>query len=89
MGHAEITWSAVCLVAPHLQFVKGARPHLYMDERKRPTSVRRRLSLIQDVLGEPISKGLVLALGMKARSMDARVFHTSTTFDFSNGYQSF
>ena len=32
MGHAEITWSAVCSVAPHLQFNERARPHLYIDE---------------------------------------------------------
>ena len=32
MGHAEITWSTVCLVAPHSQFDEGARPHLYIDQ---------------------------------------------------------
>ena len=37
-------WSAVCSLAPHSHFAKGARPHLCMDEPKRPTPVRRRLS---------------------------------------------
>ena len=32
LGHAEVTWSAVCSVASHSQFDEGARPHLYMDE---------------------------------------------------------
>ena len=32
MGHTEITWFAVCSVAPNSQFDKRARPHLYMDE---------------------------------------------------------
>ena len=32
MEHGEITWSAVCMVAPHSQFDEGARPYLYIDE---------------------------------------------------------
>ena len=32
MGHAGITWSAVCLVAPHSQLDEGVRPYLYMYE---------------------------------------------------------
>ena len=32
MRHAIRTWSAVCLEAPHSQFVKEARPHLCMDQ---------------------------------------------------------
>ena len=71
MGHCEMMWSAVCSLAPHSQFVRGARPHLCMDEQKRPTPERRRLSLTQAALGRPIPKGLVLALGMKAWSDDA------------------
>ena len=51
MGHCEMVWSAVCSLAPHSQFVRGARPHLYMDEQKRPTPERRRLSLTQAALG--------------------------------------
>ena len=42
MGHCEMMWSAVCSLAPHSQFVRGARPHLYLDEQKRPTPERRR-----------------------------------------------
>ena len=40
IGQVVRTWSAVCLEAPHLQFGKGARLHLCMDEpcwcNKRP-----------------------------------------------------
>ena len=64
-------WSVVCSLAPHSQFVKGARPHLYMDEQKRPIPERRRLSLTQAALGRPIPKGLALALGMRAWNDDA------------------
>ena len=51
VGHVRIMWSAVCSQAPHSQFAEEARPHLCMDEQKRPTSVCRRLSLTQAVLG--------------------------------------
>ena len=64
MGHAKIMWSAVCLLAPHLHFAEEARPHLCMNEPKRPTPVRRRLSLAHAVLIKLILKGLVLTLGM-------------------------
>ena len=64
VGHCEMTWSAVCSLAPHSQFGNGARPHLRFDEQKRPTLERRWLSLIQDALDKPID--LVLTLGMKA-----------------------
>ena len=70
VGHCEIMWSAVCSVAPHSQFEKGARPHLYIGKRNRPTPERRRLSLTQAFLGKLISKGLSLTLGMKAWSAD-------------------
>ena len=68
VGHCEIMWSAVCSLAPHSQFGKGARPHLYMDEPKRPTPERRRLSLTQEALGRLMPIGLVLTLGMKSWS---------------------
>ena len=42
-----------------------------MDEQKRPTPERRRLSLTQAALDRPIPKGLELALGMKAWSDNA------------------
>ena len=44
VGHVKIMWSAVCSLAPHLHFAEEARPHLCMDEPKRPKPVRRRLS---------------------------------------------
>ena len=45
MEHAKIMWSAICSLAPHWHFAEEARPHLCMNEPKRPTQVRRRLSL--------------------------------------------
>ena len=39
-----MVWSAVCSVVPQSQFADRARPHLCIDEQKRPTSERRRLS---------------------------------------------
>ena len=32
MGHAEIAWSAVCLVVLDSQLYKGEKPHQYIDE---------------------------------------------------------
>ena len=62
VGHVKIMWSAVFLLAPHSQFAEKARPHLWMDEPKRPMPVRRQLT--QFVLVKLILIGLVLALGM-------------------------
>ena len=70
MRHKDMTGSAVCSVAPHSQCGDGARPHLNMDEWKRPTPIRRRLSLDQDVLGRLIPCGLELTLGMTARTLE-------------------
>ena len=68
VGHCKIMWFAVCWVAPHSQFAKKARPHLYMDKQKRPTPERKQLSLTQAALGKPIHKSLSLTLGMKSWS---------------------
>ena len=62
--HVKIMWSAVCSLARHSHFAEGARPHLCMNELKRPTPVQRRLSLIQAVLAKLIPTDLVLTLGM-------------------------
>ena len=67
---------------PHCLVSALARPHLYMDEQKRPTPERRRLSLTQAALGRPIPKGLVLALGMKAWSDDALAEYSMSHFVF-------
>ena len=66
MGHYEMMRSAVCSLAPHSQFVRGARPYLYIDEQKRPTPER----------------SLVLALGMKAWSDDALAEYSMSHFVF-------
>ena len=64
MGQVKIIWFAVCSLAPHSHFAEEARPHLCMDEPKRPKPVNRRLSLTQAVLVKLIPIGLVLTLGM-------------------------
>ena len=64
MGRVKIMWSAVFSLAPYAHFAEGARPHLCVDEPKRPTPVRRRLSLTQAVLVKLIPIGLVLTLGI-------------------------
>ena len=51
-----------------------------MDEQKRPTPERRRLSLTQAALGRPIPKGLELALGMKAWSDNALAEYSMSHF---------
>ena len=51
MEHAKIMWYAVCSLAPHSDFAEEARPHLCMDELKRPTPVRRRLNLFASCSG--------------------------------------
>ena len=53
-----------------------------MDEQKRPTPERRRLSLTQAALGRPIPKGLELALGMKAWSDNALAEYSMSHFVF-------
>ena len=63
-GRVKTMWSAVLSLAPHSHFAEEARPHLCMDEPKRPTPVCRRLSLSQAVLVEFIPMGLVLIIGM-------------------------
>ena len=70
IGHAISTWSAVWSEAPHMQFGEGAITHLCMDEWNHPTPVLKRLSLTQAVWGKPISTGLALVLGTKARSLE-------------------
>ncbi|XP_076804591.1 uncharacterized protein LOC143448655 [Clavelina lepadiformis] len=66
IGQALITWSAVCSVAPHSHPGEGASPHLCMSERKRPTPVRKRLSLTQAVLARDIPGGFRSASVMKS-----------------------
>ena len=79
MGHVKMMWFAVCTLAPHLQFTEEARSHLRMDEPKRPTPVRRKLSLTQAVLVKLIPIGLVLTYGIQTQTADVfleySVFH--------------
>ena len=57
MGHDVIIWSAVYFSAPHPQNAVEAMLHLCIDDRKRPTPVRRRLSRTQAGLGSPMPGG--------------------------------
>jgi len=54
------TWSTVCS-ASHSQAAEEAIPHLYRQERKRLTPVRRRLSRTQALLGRVIPRGYQFA----------------------------
>ena len=64
IGHVKIMWYAVCSLVLLSHFAGEARPRLYMDEPKRSTPVRRRLSLTQAVMVKLIPISLVLTLGM-------------------------
>ena len=57
MEHDVIIPSAVCSSAPHSQDAVEAMLHLCIDDRKRPTSVRRRFSRTRAGLGIPIPGG--------------------------------
>ena len=80
VGHAVRTWSSVCSEALHSQFGEGARPHLCIDERNRPTPVRRRLSLTQAARGKLIPIGLAPAPGHK--NMESGSIFTVLRFPF-------
>ena len=54
MGQDVIIWSAVCSSAPHSQDAVEDMPHLCIDNRKRPTPVRRRFIRTQTSLRSPI-----------------------------------
>ena len=49
--------SLLLCTAPHSQDAVEAMPHLGIDDRKRPTPVRRRFSRTQAGLGSPIPDG--------------------------------
>jgi len=57
-----------CSSAPHSQVAEGAIPHLYKQEGKRPTPMRRRLSRTQALFGRVIP-GVSGVVGMKIRNL--------------------
>jgi len=65
IGHLRTTWSTVCSSAPHSLAAEEAIPHLYKQERKRPTLMRRRLSRTQALLGRVIPGGGCQCRGWK------------------------
>ena len=69
-GHALKTWSAVCYIAPHLQFDEETRPYRAWTKGITQHQCSRRLSLTQAVRSKPIPTGLVLVMGMKVQSLD-------------------
>ena len=66
-GHWRTTWSTVCSFVPQSQAAEEVIPHLYRQEWKRPTPVRRRLSRMQAVLGRVIPGGWERCLESKSR----------------------
>ena len=59
-----------------------SKTRLYMDEQKRPTPERRRLSVTQTALGKLITKGLSLTQGMKSWSADVMLEYSMSHFMF-------
>ena len=84
LGHVEIMWSAVCSLAPHSQFAEKARPHLCMDETKRPTLLHKQLGLTQDVLVELIPMDLVLTLGVQTQRANVLLDYSVSHVKFVN-----
>ena len=65
IGDWRTTWSTTCSSAPDSQAAEEAIPYLYKQERKRPTTVRRRLSRTQAHLGRVIPGGGCRCRGWK------------------------
>ena len=78
MGHTIRMRSVFYSETLHMQFSKGARLHLCMDEWNCATPFCRQLSLTQTVQSKLIPTGLTLVLGMKTQSLD--VFSKYSTF---------
>ena len=70
------TWSRVCSSAQHSQAAEEAIPHLYKQERKRPTLVWRRWSRAQALLGMVIP-GYLPYSGIKVRSLVGLSAHSA------------
>ena len=77
IGHWMAIWSTVCSFAPHSQAAEEDILHLYKQERKRLTTVRRPLSRIRAVLGGFIPRRWVQVLGMKVRSLAGLSAHSA------------
>ena len=69
IGLLRTTWSTICSSAPHSQASEEAIPHLYNQDRRCPTPVRRRLSRTQALLGRVILGVCVPVSGIKVRSL--------------------
>jgi len=69
IGHWRTTWSTCFYSAPHTQAAEVATTHLYRQESKRPTPVRRRFSRTQALLGRVIPEEWVPVSGMKMWSL--------------------
>jgi len=66
--------------AQHSQVAKKAIPHLWMQERKGPTSVRMQLSQTHAILGRVISWRWVPVSGMKVQSIEGFYLSNHSTF---------
>jgi len=67
IGHWRATWLTVCSSAPYSQAAREAISHLYKQEQKRLTPLRRRLSWSQALLGRVILRGGCQCRGWKCR----------------------
>ena len=79
IGHWKTTWSTVCSSAPHSQAAEEAIPHLYKQEWKRPTPVRRRFNRTHTVLGRAIPGEWMPVSSGVARP---KIFGGGKMFDF-------
>ena len=78
IGHWRATRSTVCSSGPRLQAAEKVISHLYKQEWKRPTPVRRRLSRTQSVLRRVILRSCLLVSGMKLRSVTRLSNHSAS-----------
>ena len=76
IGQWRTTWLTVCS-ALHSQAADEAIPHLYRQERKRPTPVWRRLSRTQALLGRVILGVCVPVSGIKVWSLVGLSAHSA------------
>jgi len=76
IGHCRTTCSTVCSV-PQSLAAEEAIPHLYRQERKRPTPVRRRLSRSQALLGRVNPGVCVPVFGIEVRSLVGLSAHSA------------
>ena len=84
VGHCEMTWPAVCLVAPLLLFENEARSRSCIYEQ-----ICRRLNLTQEARSKPIPKGVKQTLETKSWNADELLEFSMLRFLFARMFISF